>query len=98
MIFIGTPNQYVRLSNKAVVRLTGKKGFHFDENGEYTTDNDLLCRVLKQHFEVKETEAEYGTAENKPIEEHTYQCKHCNYTTSNKGELLAHYREHKKEV
>lgn len=94
MVFIGPPNQYVRFSNKTVIRLTGKKGFCFDENGEYETDNDLLCRVLKQHFKVKE---ENNATGDKPTEEVTYQCKYCNYKTTNKGELLAHYRkEHPK--
>lgn len=27
-----------------------------------------------------------------------FKCKKCNYKTTNKGELLAHYRTHKKEV
>lgn len=92
MIFKGEPNQYVRFSNKTVIRVTGKKGFYFDANGHYETDNDLLCRVLKQHFE----EAESNATGDKPTEEKAYQCKHCSYTTANKGELLAHYREHKK--
>lgn len=96
MVFKGTPNQFVRFSNKTVIRVTGKKGFYFDENREYETNNDLLCRVLKQHFEVKEIEEENSAAGDKPTEKE-YQCKHCNYTTANKGELLAHYKkEHPK--
>jgi hypothetical protein len=93
MVFKGTPNQYVRFSNKTVIRVTGKKGFYFNENGEYETDNDLLCRVLKQHFEV-----ENSATGDKPAEEKIFKCKHCDYTTTNKGLLMAHYREHKKEV
>lgn len=98
MIFKGPPNQYVRFSNKTVIRLTGKKGFYFDENGNYEVDNDLICRVLKQRFEVEEViEKENSVTDDKPTEEKTLKCKHCYYTTTNKGELLSHYRGHKKE-
>lgn len=110
MIFIGPPNQYVRFSSKLIIRLTGKKGFYFDENGKHETDNDLLCRVLKQHFEVeeikeikeieeaKEVNEVNSVTDDKPIEEKTFKCKKCSYETENRGELLAHYRNHKKEV
>lgn len=97
MIFKGQPKQYVRFSNKTVIRLTNQKGFYFDENGRYETNNDLLCRVLKQHFEIEENEEVNNVTVDKPEEEKTHQCKHCNYTTTNKGELLAHYKEHKRE-
>lgn len=95
MVFKGPPSQFVRFSNKTVIRVTGKKGFYFNEKGEYQTDNDLLCRVLKQHFEV--INEENSVTDDKPTEEKALKCKHCDYTTTNKGELLAHYREHKKE-
>lgn len=86
MIFKGEPNHYVRFSNKAVIRMTGKKGFYFDESGRYETMNELLCKVLKQHFEVEEEEKK------------TKHCKKCDFTCDNQGELLAHYREmHPKE-
>lgn len=95
MIFKGEPNLFVRFSNKTAIRVTGKKGFYFNGKGEYETDNDLLCRVLKQHFETKEIEN--SVADDKPAEEKVFKCKHCDYVTGNKGELLAHYRkEHPK--
>jgi hypothetical protein len=53
MKFKGEPNLYVRISNKYVQRATGKKGFMFDENGIYETDNELLIKLLGQHFEVE---------------------------------------------
>ena len=93
MIFIGQPNQYVRFSNKTVIRLTGKKGFYFDENGKYETDNDLLCKVLKQHFETEEIKTENSATDDKPEKNKKYQCKQCDFETDNKGELLAHYRK-----
>lgn len=95
MVFKGLPNQYVRFSNKTVIRVTGKKGFYFDEKGLYQTDNDLLCRVLKQHFEV----AENNAPGDKPTEAlNVKYCKKCEFTCENQGQLLAHYREaHPKE-
>lgn len=97
MVFKGEPNQFVRFSNKTVIRVTGKKGFYFDGNGEYETDNDLLIRVLKQHFEARDDKTENSVTDDKPTEEKIYKCKYCAYTTANKGGLLAHYRkEHPK--
>lgn len=81
MIFIGQPNLYVKISNKYVQRATNKKGFYFDSNGEFETDNEILIKVLQQNFETKEVKK--------------YKCKQCEYETENKGELLAHYRTHK---
>lgn len=88
MIFIGTPNLYIRFANKMLRRATGKNGFMFDENGEFETDHDLLIRVLKQRFQVKEE----TKIENKR------HCKKCDYTCDNQGQLMKHYREqHPKE-
>lgn len=64
MIFKGQPNMYIRISNKSVIRLTGIRGFYFDENGRYETNNELLIRVLKQHFEE-----ENNVPDDKPTEE-----------------------------
>lgn len=87
MIFIGEPNLYVKISNKTVYRLTGKKGFQFDANGKFETDNEVLIKVLKQHFDTKEGET---------IK--VFKCKKCGLVVDNKGALMAHYRsEHPKE-
>jgi hypothetical protein len=51
MIFKGQPNLFVRISNKYIQRVTGKKGFYFDENGRYETENPLLIKLLSQHYE-----------------------------------------------
>lgn len=95
MIFKGEPNLFVRFSNKTVIRVTGKKGFYFNDKGEYETNNDLLCRVLKQHFE----QTENSVTDDKPPEElNVKHCKKCEFTCENQGQLLAHYREvHPKE-
>jgi hypothetical protein len=97
MKFKGEPNLYVRIANKSVKRLTGKKGFYFDNNGIYETDNEILCRVLPQHFEVLEETAPKKEKEEKTAEK-KYKCKQCDFETANKGELMAHYKEnHPKE-
>lgn len=91
MTFKGQPNLYVRINNKIVFRITGIKGFSFDENGDFKTDNEVLIRYLKQHFHHEEQE------EVKKESAKVYQCKHCEFATDNKGKLAAHYKEHKNE-
>ena len=94
MKFIGTPNLYIRFANKMLRRATGKKGFMFDENGEFETDSELLIRVLKQRFQVKET-----TEEDKIENSVVRRCKKCDFTCDSQGLLLRHYREeHPKEA
>jgi hypothetical protein len=94
MKFKGEPNLYVRIANKSVKRLTGEKGFCFDNNGIYETDNEILRKVLPQHFEVVE---ETAKKKEKPVEM-KYKCKKCEFETANKGELMLHYKEnHPKE-
>lgn len=99
MIFKGIPNQYVRFSSKTVIRVTGKKGFYFNENGKYETDNDLLCRILKQHFEIENSNEENSITDDKPTDTiNIKHCKKCDFICENQGQLLAHYREaHPKE-
>ena len=69
-----------------------KKHFYFDEKGKFETDDKSLIERMKLVFPY--IEAENSVTDDKPTE---YHCKHCDYTTTNRGELLAHYREHKKE-
>jgi hypothetical protein len=93
MIFKAQPNLFVRLSNKYVQRVTGKKGFYFDENGLYETENEILCKLLAQNFETIEEKQE-AKVEETPKKH----CKKCEFTCENQGDLLAHYRTtHKKE-
>jgi hypothetical protein len=86
MKFKSEPNLYVRISNKIVQRTTGLKSFKFDDKGEYETENSMMINVLSQNFKVIEE-----------VKEELFQCKKCEFETDNKGELLAHYRQHKKE-
>lgn len=85
MKFKAQKNLYVKISNKFVQRATGKKGFYFNDKGEFETENAILIKALSQHFEEVKEEAK------------VYKCKQCDFETENKGLLLAHYREHKKE-
>jgi hypothetical protein len=87
MKFKGTPNMYIKISNKLVKRVSGIKGFHFDDKGEYESENELLIRVLSQNFEQ--------CTDNEENKKH---CKKCDFTCDSQGVLLAHYREnHPKE-
>lgn len=52
MKFTAEPNLFVRFSNKFVQRMTGKKGIHFDENGQYETENEFEIKILEQHFTI----------------------------------------------
>lgn len=52
MRFKAEPNLYVRFANKFVQRATGRKGISFDADGYFVTENELLCKVLSQHFEA----------------------------------------------
>lgn len=54
MKFTAEPGLFVKISNKYVQRATGMKGFFFDENGEYETENAVLIGVLKQNFKYEE--------------------------------------------
>lgn len=79
---------FVRVTNKYIQRVTGLKGFKFDEKGEYETDNEVIIKALEPTFEKAKPEPVYRI----------YQCKKCDFETDNKGYLMAHYRkEHKKE-
>lgn len=103
MKFNGQPNLYVRVSNKYVQRATGIKGFFFNENGEYETENPVMIKMLVQCFDVIKESTEEVTEMQEEVteikeEKNTFKCKKCNFeTTESMGVLLAHYRtSHKK--
>lgn len=58
--------------------------FRFNEEGKYSTENTrLIARISRKFEEVKEE---------------SHSCKKCDFTTDNKGLLMAHYRQdHPKE-
>ena len=69
----------------------------FDENGFFETDNPKLIkrlqksRKIKQVLEEKPQEAPKDEPKKETAEK-VYKCKKCKFTTTNMGELLAHYR------
>lgn len=83
MKFYGIPNEVV--TRNGYNRFTKKKRinvlFRFDDNGEYETEDLKLIESLKQHFKYDEAKAKM-------------KCKHCEFETENKGELMSHYRNH----
>jgi len=85
MKFYSEPNHAVmeRKVNKQTNTPFSKVLFSFDEKGEYETTDEKLISKLKQHFKYDE--------ENKK------HCKKCDFICDNHGELLQHYRTHKKE-
>jgi len=90
MKFKAQPGLYVKISNKYLQRATGKKGFYFDSEGIYETDNEVLINALGQSFEVVATEPKEP--------EKLYFCKQCDFATGNRGSLLQHYQKiHPKE-
>ena len=107
IFFSDQPNLYVKISNKNLQRLTQRKGFYFNDKGEYETDNPSMIKALKQSFRFEESkpiepiiepiEAIETNKEPEIESPKVVKCKKCDFTTDNKGKLLAHYRaEHRK--
>ena len=66
----------------------------FDENGFYETDNPNKIKYLT----TKATRVKVVKEPKEEPKEKVYACKKCKFTTTNMGELLAHYRaEHPKK-
>ncbi len=76
---------------------TGKLLLRFDGNGEYLTLDPILAQRMKPYFRCEEIELVEIQAQEPEPGPKLYECKKCDFKTENKGELLAHYREHKKE-
>jgi len=89
MKFKAEPNLFVRISSKYVQRVTGIKGFYFDDKGEYETDNETLIKLFSQSFDIDE----------QPKEKIKRHCKKCEFICDTQGELLKHYKTiHPKEI
>ena len=63
----------------------GREKFQFDENGEYETEDEKLIDWMKKNKGFIK------------CENNTLKCKKCGQEFENKGLLMAHYRQHKKE-
>ena len=81
--------KYFGESNQTVIDYKKlKKVFQFDENGEYETEDPKLIQWMKKKKNFIRCE-----------ETLILNCKKCDFTCSNKGELMQHYkREHPKKV
>lgn len=95
MRFKAEPNLYVRLSLPLQRILGGKKGFYFNAEGRFETENPFLIRALSRQFEIDD-EIENKADSTEVIR----RCKKCDFTCGNQGDLLAHYRKNhpKKEA
>jgi len=101
MKFKAEPNLYVKLNNKYVKRVTGLKGFYFDSEGIYETENETMIKVLSQNFEIVEVKEKINLEKSVKVSQgeeiKLKHCKKCEFTCTNQGELLKHYKvEHPK--
>ena len=103
--------KYTYIKNATVINYdTSRKVFQFDNNGEFETEDKSIIEFMRKYkghikcennaivsekIEVKE-EVEEKEEIKQEIKE--YKCKKCDYTTDNKGLLLAHYRQSHKKV
>lgn len=92
MIFYSEPNMLVRI-NKNIASNRRLKSFRFDSEGKFETENPRLINALKRRFKY---DIEVVAEEKEETLKH---CKKCDFTSTNQGELLKHYREeHPKKV
>jgi hypothetical protein len=61
---------------------------------DLNTKTDKLLYAILQ--ELKKLNEDKQPSENQAEEARQYKCKQCDFSTDNKGLLLAHYRDHKK--
>ena len=96
MKFYAEPNLHIIRQRLVGNRTEGYELCVFDENGEVETEDKEVIRQLKniyRHDEEPQTEPE-----NKLPADGLYNCKKCNFSTTNKGELMQHYKHsHPKE-
>jgi hypothetical protein len=92
-------------------KTTGKPVFRFDTKGEYITDDPEIIKRAMGFFDYVPMKAEIDgervaktftvpplTITTKEDTKELKHCKKCDFTCENQGDLLAHYRTHKKEV
>jgi hypothetical protein len=64
----------------------------FDKDGFFETDNPKLIKRLQKSRKIKQVTEEKPETKPEEAKEKVYKCKKCKFTTTNMGELLAHYR------
>lgn len=92
MKFKGTPNQLVRFQTKNL-RNGRKTGVRFDADGFYETEHPRLIKALSRKFEIVDEIKKEVKQEKVKEEVKVYSCKKCDFTTDNRGKLMAHYRK-----
>lgn len=92
MKFKGTPGMLVHDTKP---RRRHRKNYRFDNDGFLEVDDRYkdLCIRLATKFEVVEVKDDAEKETEKTEEAKVLKCKKCEYETTNKGELMAHYRK-----
>ena len=107
MKFFGPPLKEIKS------KTSGKMMFRFDTKGEFITDDNEIIQRAMGFFDHMPYKAEPDgkrvantvvvpvmtiTTNDSPKEEVKLKhCKKCDFVCENQGDLLAHYRNHKKE-
>ena len=79
MIFQAKPGHLVTVRRLKTLINPLPKKIRFDKNGHYETDDPRMIKLLSAHFEKA----------------YEYHCKHCDFSTFHKAELMRHYKIHK---
>jgi len=93
-------------------KTSGKFMFRFDTKGEFITDDPEIIKRATGFFDYLPLKAEpdgeriktdfvepvmtITNKNDKHITPKQYKCKKCDFQTDNRGELMAHYKTHKK--
>lgn len=97
MQYKATPLMFVRLVKPIPTPNGVIKGFSFNDDGIFETDNETLIQRIGTTFEIV-PDMTSKTSVGSLTDEPRFQCKKCNYDTDNRGQLMAHYRvSHPKE-
>ena len=84
MKFVGTPNMSIRMTVSKGFERYSKFIGRFDQYGIFETEDKKIIQRMLKRFETTDVELK--------------KCKKCNFSCTNTGELLAHYKnEHPKE-
>ena len=88
--------KYFGESNQTVIDYKKlKKVFQFDKNGEYETQDPKLIDWMKK----KKNFIRCEETKKKAPADGSIHCKKCDFTCSNKGEIMSHHkREHPKKT
>ena len=92
----GKPNEVIHVTHPVRMNQKNKRTtVVFDSNGEAEVFSEYVYNRLVAYLEKR---GEVPVMENIPEKEepkedpNTYQCKKCDYVTTSKTELMAHYR------